>query len=388
MMGCARLDRLLHGMGLVLAGVMLPVGAFAADGWLPVVVQTGNVGAGQYQPSQPVQPSYQPGQPSRQPAQRPRQPTPPVWRATGPAYMPGVPRAAQVARPTLTKHGLQMPAMPQGPQARPAQSNGSQPQAAADAGGAPTVVPPAAPQAIGQGAPQADAQERAVVFDQDATPTERAAAAVRFAEPVGAIPVTRTLSQSDSARLKVAATGAQPNAEAVTIPESDLAQRYCVNVTDAAADARMAWQKAKIEEAEKQLEQRIAALEAKTAEYKTWLARRDEFSRKANETLVQIYAQMEPDAGAAQLAAMDEETAASVLAKLDPQNSSAILNEMQPDKAARLTATIAGAARIASRRAAGPPQAQQQVAEQNADEYPAQPDADDPAAQPYQGGGR
>ena len=59
-----------------------------------------------------------------------------------------------------------------------------------------------------------------------------------------------------------------------------------------------------------------------------------------------IYARMQPDAAAAQLVAMDEETAAAVLTKLDPRNASAILNEMDATQAARLTATISGAANV------------------------------------------
>ena len=87
-------------------------------------------------------------------------------------------------------------------------------------------------------------------------------------------------------------------------------------------------------------------LEAKTAEYQKWLARRDEFSKRAQETVVTIYARMKPEAAAAQLVAMDEETAAAVLTKLDPRNASAILSEMEATQAARLAATIAGAANV------------------------------------------
>jgi flagellar motility protein MotE (MotC chaperone) len=178
---------------------------------------------------------------------------------------------------------------------------------------------------------------------------------------VGAIPSTRMLSPSDSARLKVAKTGevsrAGDGTGAATMPDSDLAQRYCVSIADAAADARIAWQKAKLAETEKEIGERIAALEAKTAEYKAWLERRDEFSRKATQTLVEIYAQMEPDAASLQLAVMDEETAAAILTKLDPSISGGILNEMQPDKAARLSGTIAGAARVPKRRRAALPDA-------------------------------
>ena len=60
-----------------------------------------------------------------------------------------------------------------------------------------------------------------------------------------------------------------------------------------------------------------------------------------------IYARMRPDAAAVQLAAMDEETASAVLTKLEPRTASLILNEMEPTQAARLTATISGAGKVA-----------------------------------------
>lgn len=128
--------------------------------------------------------------------------------------------------------------------------------------------------------------------------------------------------------------------------DTKLADDYCTNIADAAADARFAWQKRTLSEMEKELDRRIVLLETRTAEYREWLARRDAFVKKAQEALVGIYARMRPDAAASQLAAMDEETAAAVLTKLNPRNASAILNEMPPGRAARLTTTIAGAAKV------------------------------------------
>ena len=125
-----------------------------------------------------------------------------------------------------------------------------------------------------------------------------------------------------------------------------LAREYCLNIADPAADARFAWQKKVLAGIEQEIAKRVELLEAKTAEYQRWLARRDEFSKKAQESVVTIYARMRPDAAAAQLVAMDEETAAAVIARLDPRNASAILNEMDATQAARLTATIGGAANV------------------------------------------
>ncbi len=125
---------------------------------------------------------------------------------------------------------------------------------------------------------------------------------------------------------------------------SEETRQYCVNITNAAADARFAWQTATLQNLHLQVEESVAALEAKRAEYETWLARREKFLNQAKEDVVAIYSRMRPDAAAVQLAAMDDETAAAVLAKLKVRNSSAILNEMDPARAAQLTNTLAGAA--------------------------------------------
>ena len=103
-----------------------------------------------------------------------------------------------------------------------------------------------------------------------------------------------------------------------------------------------------------EIAKRIKLLEEKTAEYHKWLAPRDEFSRKANETVLRIYARMRPDAAAVQLAALDEETAASVLTKLEPRAASLILNEMEAAQAVRLTATISGAGKVTPAAAPSP----------------------------------
>ncbi len=112
-----------------------------------------------------------------------------------------------------------------------------------------------------------------------------------------------------------------------------------------AADARFVRQKEALAAMEKQIQERIAQLEAKRAEYQEWLQRREAFLKKADEALVQVMSQMRPDAAAAQLTAMSEDAAAAVLAKLSPRVASAILNEMEPARAARLTTTMVGISR-------------------------------------------
>jgi flagellar motility protein MotE (MotC chaperone) len=135
--------------------------------------------------------------------------------------------------------------------------------------------------------------------------------------------------------------GQVPGRPAEPVNPNDAAQ-FCSNVIDAASDARLAWQMQELEKAESLLRQRIADLEAKRAEYETWLKLRQDFLKKAEDNVVEIYSRMKPDAAALQLASMVDETAAAVLAKLSPRNSSAILNEMEPARAAHLANTLAG----------------------------------------------
>ncbi|HWB44668.1 MAG TPA: MotE family protein [Hyphomicrobiaceae bacterium] len=166
-------------------------------------------------------------------------------------------------------------------------------------------------------------------------------------------PVPRSAQETAPAK-PAAAEAAKPKLKAEAV-EARPAQDYCVNIANAAADARYMWQKKALTDIEKELQERVAKLEAKVAEYQQWLARRDEFSKKAQATLISIYSRMRPDAAALQLADLDIETAAAVLTKLDPRVSSAILAEMNAKHAARLTATISGAASKRAPRAANPP---------------------------------
>ena len=131
--------------------------------------------------------------------------------------------------------------------------------------------------------------------------------------------------------------------------------QYCSSIANAAADARFAWQKQALLETEKKVEKSVEDLNVKILEYQKWMARRDEFSRKAQSTITDIYAKMKPDAAAQQLAALDEETAAAVLVKLSPKISSALMAEMDAKKAARLTAIIAGSSKGPKGKPPAPP---------------------------------
>jgi flagellar motility protein MotE (MotC chaperone) len=165
-------------------------------------------------------------------------------------------------------------------------------------------------------------------------------------------PVAKPESPSSNSQLEVplttatvaknAASSSAPGEPATTDQRGSDATEYCKNVTDAALDARVAWQQKQLEASEAKLRERIAELEAKRAEYEKWLKLREDFLKKAEDSVVEIYSGMNPDAAAQQIASMADETAAAVLAKLRVRSASAILNEMEPGRAAHLADTLAG----------------------------------------------
>ncbi|MDA9433034.1 MotE family protein [Bradyrhizobium sp. CCBAU 51627] len=143
----------------------------------------------------------------------------------------------------------------------------------------------------------------------------------------------------------VAAPPRPAPAQAVAPTDNEVAL-FCSNVADPAVDARLAWQLKELEKAESQLRERIAEVEAKRAEYEKWMALRDDFLKKAEASVVEIYSRMKPDAAATQIAGMADETAAAVLAKLSPRSSSAIFNEMETSRAAHLADLLGGMRRV------------------------------------------
>ena len=119
--------------------------------------------------------------------------------------------------------------------------------------------------------------------------------------------------------------------------------RYCDNVAPPAAEARLAWQSKRLTELDAQIRQRISELDAKEAEARDWVTKRESMMNAASDDVVSIYAKMDPEAASAQMGAMDESVAAAVLYKLKPNVASTILNEMDAAKAGRLTGIMSGA---------------------------------------------
>jgi flagellar motility protein MotE (MotC chaperone) len=118
-------------------------------------------------------------------------------------------------------------------------------------------------------------------------------------------------------------------------------RKYCTNIATAAAEARFAWQTAKLNELETRVRAKIKDLDAKVNELRGWVEKRDALVREANQKLVGIYAKMRPETAATQISALDDDMAAAVLSQLGPRQSSAIFNEIVPDRAAKLAGLIA-----------------------------------------------
>ncbi len=123
-------------------------------------------------------------------------------------------------------------------------------------------------------------------------------------------------------------------------------QRFCTNIADAARDRRYALKAAELRALQDDVEKRIAVLEQKSMEYEKWVARRDEFLKMANGTLIEIYAKMRPDAAAARLELLGVDLAAVILMKLSPRQAGVILNEMDASKAAMITGVMSASASL------------------------------------------
>lgn len=178
-------------------------------------------------------------------------------------------------------------------------------------------------------------------------------------------------------------TAAKPaEAAAQSDAAADIARNYCLSIASPAAEARLKRQRQELNALKADVQKRIAALDAKIVEHKSWLERFDAFAGKARDSLVGIYASMKPEAAAKQIAEIDEETAAAVIQRLDTRQSGAILTDMDSKKAARLMQLIAGSAQSLEEAAVGaaglPGVAAGGALQPSA---AAAPDADDPTAE-------
>jgi flagellar motility protein MotE (MotC chaperone) len=122
------------------------------------------------------------------------------------------------------------------------------------------------------------------------------------------------------------------------------ASSFCANAAPSIAEARIAWETKQLKDLDAQVKQRLADLEKAEASIQDWAAKRDAMLKSASEDLVAIYARMDPQAAATQIAGMDDQMAAAILGKLKAGAAGAILNEMEADRASKLAIVLSGVA--------------------------------------------
>lgn len=140
---------------------------------------------------------------------------------------------------------------------------------------------------------------------------------------------------------KVTADKAPDIAIANKAPDIE-ASRFCANAGPSIAEARIAWERKQLGDLDAQVKQRLADLEKAQASIQEWVAKRDAMLKSASDDLVAIYAKMQPETAATQIAAMDDQMAAAILGKLKAGTAGAILNEMEADRASKLAVVLSG----------------------------------------------
>lgn len=118
---------------------------------------------------------------------------------------------------------------------------------------------------------------------------------------------------------------------------------YCLNISDAATEARNSILQKMMKETEVKISDKLVMLETKTATLEEWVARRDNFMKSANKSLISIFETMRPDAAASQITELKVGLAAAIILKLQPKISSAIMTEIEPKHAAKITSMLTSA---------------------------------------------
>ncbi|WP_137132534.1 MotE family protein [Rhizobium sp. FY34] len=136
----------------------------------------------------------------------------------------------------------------------------------------------------------------------------------------------------------------QDNPRAATSTTAEDIEKFCTNIADPARDQRYLMQKQELDKLQSDVDERIAVLETRKAEYEEWLARRNDFLKRAEAGLIEIFKTMKADAAAPQLQEMNVELAAAIIMKLPARQSGLILSEMDPQKAGLISSIISSAA--------------------------------------------
>lgn len=138
--------------------------------------------------------------------------------------------------------------------------------------------------------------------------------------------------------LRLSGASASPRVPEAASKDS---QQICANVAASVEAARLDRQRKELGDLQQQVGAKLAALEAKQSELRAALERIEAFERKGDDSLVELYSRMKPEAAAAQLAQLDDEIAASLMLKLKAKTVSGILNEMEAARGAALAKRIA-----------------------------------------------
>ena len=141
-----------------------------------------------------------------------------------------------------------------------------------------------------------------------------------------------------------AAANKAPDKAVVDKPPDAEASRFCANAAPSIAEARIAWETKQLSDLDAQVKQRLADLEKAEASVKDWVAKKDAALKSASDDLVAIYARMQPEAAATQIAAMDDQLAAAILGKLKAGVAGAILSEMEAERASKLATFLSATA--------------------------------------------
>jgi flagellar motility protein MotE (MotC chaperone) len=120
---------------------------------------------------------------------------------------------------------------------------------------------------------------------------------------------------------------------------------FCAGIVDEARERRYYLKQKELDLLLKEVTEQAAELSRKQSEFEVWVRRREEFAKKANQSLVEIYSNMKPDASAPRIAGLEKDLAASLLLAIPTRQASLILNEMDEQTAVELTGIMAASAR-------------------------------------------
>lgn len=140
------------------------------------------------------------------------------------------------------------------------------------------------------------------------------------------------------------ADGEIDQVETGTVVSENELLAYCMNISSSAVELRGLMVKETLTKVEDEVNGKLTELESRIGELKSWLERREAFLASANETMVEVYQKMRPDAAASQMMELNPMLSAAIVAKLDSRAASAIMMEMKPESAARITELLASAA--------------------------------------------